>query len=104
MQPRVNNKRWLVLAAFLFLLIGVPLLLWLVAFFTHITLLIIPLLFWICLPGSLFGRPLFKTTMFGYDPVGWAGWSVTVLFYVVIALVLWAVVLVFLSRRGRPRI
>jgi len=85
----------------LFLLVGVPLLFWLIALCTGITLFVIPMLLWIGIPASVFGTPLFKPSMVGYDPVGIAGWSVAILFYVVIALVLWAVIHVSLSLRGR---
>ena len=103
MTRSANSKHSFVLFVLLFLLIGAPLLSWLLAFCTHIPLFVIPILFWINIPASLFGRPLFKPTMIGYDPVGIAGWSVIVLFYVLIAVVLWAVIHVCLRLRTRKR-
>jgi hypothetical protein len=104
MPQSANSKHWLVLLVLLFLLIGVPMLSWLIARYTGITVFVIPILIWIGIPASLFGTPLFRPAMVGYDPVGIAGWSVAFLFYVVIALLLWAVIHVFLSLRGRRRI
>ena len=104
MPQSANSKHWIVLVVLLFLLIAAPLLLWLIAACTGFAPLIVPLLFWIALPASVFGAPLFRPTMVGSDPVGFAGWAVAFLFYVVIALVLWAVIHVCLSLRGRRRI
>jgi hypothetical protein len=42
--------------------------------------------------------------MVGYDPVGIAGWSMVVLFYVAIAFVLWGAILVALWLRRRRAI
>ena len=99
-----NRSHWLVLLVLLFLLIGAPLLLWLVAICTHITLFIVPMLFWIAIPASLFGTSLFRPAIVGYDPVGIAGWSVAVLFYAGVALILWAVIQLALSLWDRRRI
>lgn len=104
-MPRsANSKHWLVLFVLLLLLIGVPFLLWLIAIYTGLTVAIVPMLFWIALPASVFGSPLFRPTMVGSDPAGIAGWSVAFLFYIAIALILWAVIRVFLSMRCRRRI
>jgi hypothetical protein len=104
MPQRANTRHLIALVVLLFLLVGAPLLLWVIAAYTHITVLVVPILFWIGLPASLFGAPLFKLTMVGYDPVGIAGWSMVVLFYVAIAFVLWGAILVALWLRRRRAI
>ena len=103
MPQRANSRHWKLLGVLLFLLIGMPLLLWLIALWTHTMLFVVPVLFWIAIPASVFGSPLFKSTPFGYDPVGMAGWSTIVLFYVAIAFILWGVVRASLSPR-KPRV
>ena len=103
MPQRANSRHWKLLGVLLFLLIGTPLLLWLIALWTHMMPFVVPVLFWIAVPEPVFGSPLFKSTAFGYDPVGIAGWSAAVLFYVSIAFILWGVVRASLSLR-KPRV
>jgi hypothetical protein len=43
-------------------------------------------------PGSIFGRPLFAMGEAGPYPVGVSGWAVTIMFWLVIAVGLWATI------------
>jgi len=54
------------------------------------------LMFWVGIPGSIFGEPAFRHSMFfGIVPEGYVGWLMTVLFWIGASVFLWSVTLLF---------
>ena len=97
-QPRVD-RRWRLLLFLILFLNVTPWALWLVAVFSNAMVLIMPCLFWITIPGLIFGRPLFKPGYASPEPVGTAGWFVAILFWTVVAVILWVLIRFTLSRK-----
>jgi hypothetical protein len=95
-QLRVD-RRWRLLLFLILFLNVTPWALWLLAILSGGMTLIVPCLFWITIPGAIFGRPLFKPGYASYEPVGTAGWYVAILFWTVVAVILWVVIRVALS-------
>src|SRR5438132_3064758 len=95
-QPGVD-RRWRLLLFLILFLNVTPWALWLVAVFSNAMVLIMPCLFWITIPGLIFGRPLFKPGYASPDPVGTAGWCVAILFWTVVAVILWVLIRFTLS-------
>jgi hypothetical protein len=103
--PRsISHRDRVIFVAPAVMLIAVPLILWLVAFLWgpevphHLLALFI---FWVYIPGSIFGKPWFEADDFGYFPHGLQGWLIAILFYVAVSLVLSFILRLFLCTRRR---